>query len=261
MKIEDALASLDTEDDELWTADRLPRVYAVSEAVGYDVTRKQITDANPAFIRPDPDAPESVVTLPEEEIETFRVQSESSEPAEEKPKDIQWPDQPSAPTADEVQEYVKTAREGNVRVACVVPLDEVVGLHPTQVYSSVDLVDRAVEEFGRQAEVLSARREAIDKQIKDVGRRGALLSKRRNRMPRGSEKSKQAETIKRYLKVQHESRAKRAETAQKYIEAGTTPEDVRKQLEIRSPLDAAMKHRKPSRSGTRPVYPPRAAGA
>lgn len=260
-RIDKALAALDPENDDLWTADGLPRVYAVSEAVEYEVTRKQITDAAPEFIRPgqSEEAAVAVATLPEEEIEDFEVQPEPSEAPEEKPKDIQWPDPPPAPTADEAKAYVDAEKKASKNAAFVEPLDQVVALHQSQVYRDVDLVDRGIAEFGRQADILVVRREEILRKIVEVGRRGALLSKRRNRMPRGSEQSKHAETIKRYLRVQNESRAKRADAARKFIEAGTTAQDVKAQLEGPSKLDAAMKHRKPTRSAVRPVYP-RATG-
>lgn len=49
-----AIAGLDADNDENWTADHKPTVEAVVEALGFNVTRKQIDTAAPDAKRPDP---------------------------------------------------------------------------------------------------------------------------------------------------------------------------------------------------------------
>lgn len=51
MEIVEALKQLAPENDEQWTADGLPKVSVVSELVGEDVKRDQISDAFPEFNR------------------------------------------------------------------------------------------------------------------------------------------------------------------------------------------------------------------
>ncbi len=61
MKITDALAKLDVENDEHWTTEGAPLVAVVSEIAGREVKRSEITEAAPQFSRsspklePDPD--------------------------------------------------------------------------------------------------------------------------------------------------------------------------------------------------------------
>ena len=51
MNIKDALAQLDPQNNDHWTGDGLPLVQAVSDLVGKDVSRKEVTDALPGFSR------------------------------------------------------------------------------------------------------------------------------------------------------------------------------------------------------------------
>lgn len=51
MNIKDALAQLDPQNNDHWTGDSLPLVQAVSDLVGKDVSRKEVTDALPGFSR------------------------------------------------------------------------------------------------------------------------------------------------------------------------------------------------------------------
>lgn len=51
MNIKDALAQLDPQNNNHWTGDGLPLVQAVSDLVGKDVSRKEVTDALPGFSR------------------------------------------------------------------------------------------------------------------------------------------------------------------------------------------------------------------
>jgi len=146
------------------------------------------------------------------------------------------------------------------RAAHVESLDPVVAMAPGEVFKDVALVDRAIDEFGRQATILTARREAVVEQLKDIGRRSALLTTARNRLTRGGAQSRQASTIQDYLKAQQRARMVRAERAKRFIEAGTTAEDVKEQLVGPSKIDAAMRQRKPGRDTARPAYPV-AAGA
>lgn len=57
MDIKQALAQLDPANDSQWTSDGLPVIAVVSDLVGVKVTRKQITEAAPEFIRETASAP------------------------------------------------------------------------------------------------------------------------------------------------------------------------------------------------------------
>ena len=56
--IPQALADLDTKNDDHWTDDGAPMVNAVAEALGRPVSRKDITNAAPKFTRENPELPE-----------------------------------------------------------------------------------------------------------------------------------------------------------------------------------------------------------
>lgn len=75
MNILEALSALDTDNDDDWTKDGLPKTEAVSEVVGETVTRAQITEVAPQFSRTNsvlevadatPDAPADPGTDPDE---------------------------------------------------------------------------------------------------------------------------------------------------------------------------------------------------
>lgn len=51
MDIKEALSKLDPNNKDHWTGDGLPLVQAVSDLIGKDVTRKEVTDALPGFSR------------------------------------------------------------------------------------------------------------------------------------------------------------------------------------------------------------------
>lgn len=55
MDIREALATLDTLDDEVWTSEGLPKIEAVKELLGRSVTRQEIVDAAPKFTRQNPE--------------------------------------------------------------------------------------------------------------------------------------------------------------------------------------------------------------
>jgi hypothetical protein len=51
MNIQEALMSLDSFDDDQWTADGAPKLGAVKDALGESVTRQQVIDVAPEFSR------------------------------------------------------------------------------------------------------------------------------------------------------------------------------------------------------------------
>lgn len=216
MDIREALKGLDPANDDHWTSDGLPRVDVVAEAVGAPVTRKQITDAVPDLIRPQPD---------HENVEA----EVAEEPVEE-------------PIAE--QQAANSVAIKDFDAGYVVPEDYVVGMTPEQVYRSVELVDRAQTEFGRQAVILSQRRDAVDQALKVLGKRSELLDRARNFLTRGTQEDTHRKTIQRHLKGQQKAREERAGRLRKFTEAGVTPEEVAAELGGASKLDAALKRRK-----------------
>jgi hypothetical protein len=283
MDLKQALARLDPADDDHWTADGLPRVDAVSMILGRDVKRAAITDAAPGMTRetfaasgfppighepeadPSPKTPDPTPTpepgVPEQEPTTPPAEPEqpaeapmpepATEPAAE-PKVTPDADGPGTEETPESPPMEDTPQQH----AEVEAFDDVVGMSPSQVYNDIDLVDRAIEEFARQAVVLGARKEAIVKALAELSQRSVMLSRARNILLRRGAKPKQATPIQDYLRRSQEARAKRAKQAQAFIAAGTNADDVIEQLEGPSKVDAAMKARR-QRGAQRPVYPVR----
>lgn len=224
MDIKAALSRLDPEQDDLWTSNGLPLVEAVSKLVGREVSRQEITNADPQFNR---DGARLFFEKPEENVEPLQTVEGLGE----------------APTPVEEEDPTK--------FAFVLPADEVVGMIPQEVFADIDLLDRAIAEFSRQATVLGRRRDAILAKLKEVGKRSAQLSAIANRIrPRDH----QRDVSKRYLEAQNRSRQERAKRAQKFAESGTSIDDVRSALDVRAPVDNAMRVNR-KRGMQRPAYP------
>lgn len=225
--ISTALLTLSVANDNNWTSDGLPKVEVVSRILGEEVTRKEITNAFPGFTRQsakDSEAKgDAEVTLPLDPESKAKVQAVPQEAPED--------------------------------AACVEPEDDVVGMDAMDVFRDLDLVDRAIAEFSRQSMILNARNTAITAKLVDIGKRGALLDRQRDVLEKASGSNKDRDNINAYLAVQAKTREERAARARKFLEAGTTAADVGKALSGMSPLDAAMRARKPTPGTTRPAYP------
>ena len=225
MDIKAALESLDHAVEDLWTNDGLPRVDAVSAIVGREVTRGEITAADPEFTR-------GAVAGPSEE--------KDPEP------------EPTPDTAPVVKAEPKKAhpKMTDAESAAFVEIaDDVVGMSPAAVFADLDLLQRASAEFSRQADILSKRREAVNNKINDIGRRSARIDSAISKLNRGV---KGPTAITEYLARQRESAALKVAKAQRFIDAGTTQEAVMEQMQISSKLDRAMKNRPKS---VRPAAP------
>ena len=78
MDIREALATLDTLDDEAWTSDGLPKIEAVKELLGRPVTRQEIVDAAPKFTRQNPE----LDSEPEEQPQSTVQETVEPEPVD-----------------------------------------------------------------------------------------------------------------------------------------------------------------------------------
>ena len=128
-------------------------------------------------------------------------------------------------------------------------------MDPNDVIKDVDLLDRAIDEFGRQATILADRRQAIVTKLKQVGDLSAHYSMHRDRMTKKNPEGLRRARIKALQENSQRVREAKTKRAKKFAEAGTTAEDVLGQLQGASKLDAALKQRKPSRDKVRPVFP------
>ena len=257
MTITEALDALDPSIDKQWTTDGLPRVEAVSETLGRNVTRREITDAAPNFLRPVAEDPGDHIkdpdTAPAEEAPGSPVEAPAETPSEapaETPEEQETP----VEAAPEVPTEAPPA-EDSEQAAVVKIHDQVMAMNFDLVKEDPDLLDRAITEFGRQATILVARREAIIAKLNAIGRRSALFSTHRDRVGPRNTDIERRERVKAIQETSRRIREEKVRSRQKFIEAGTTPEDVLEGLTATSKLDTAMKQRKPVRSMVRPVFP------
>lgn len=264
MKITEAVKALDPKNDAHWTADGFPRVEAISNLTRTEITRKQITDAAPnltrASLEPKEDEAREEPKKNDEEGRDQGAEVEEVEEVKEVEEDIDPVEEEGgreAPScADPTVADDLTAPVGDANMAAHVSIeDDVVGMTVPEVYESLELIDRAIDEFSRQATILGARREAIAERIKEIGRRSALLSRARNKHLRGGLRDENAQALHNYLAKQNEIREEKAEKTRRFIEAGTTIENVREALTTSSKLDSSMRQRRPPRGAVRPNYP------
>ena len=102
MNVKNAIDLLNENNDDHWTADGLPRVDAVMEIMGAEVTRRQITDASQRL------RGESVppIGTPEDEEQRKPAEEvapeESLPPAEEPQAEPEKPAEPNESPAEEV---------------------------------------------------------------------------------------------------------------------------------------------------------------
>ena len=78
MDIREALATLDTLDDEVWTSEGLPKIEAVKELLGRPITRQEIVDAAPKFTRQNPE----LDSEPEDEVQPTVQETVEPEPVD-----------------------------------------------------------------------------------------------------------------------------------------------------------------------------------
>lgn len=133
---------------------------------------------------------------------------------------------------------------------------EIMGMDPNIVIRDLALVKRGIAEFNRQCLTLGRRKNDIEKKLKDLATRSSIL----NRYELQLEKTQgvgPSQAIKDFQARTKEAIAKRRENALRFIHAGTTPKEVIKTLQVDSPIDAALKQRKPlpgqGRPGQRPL--------
>lgn len=219
----EAVHALDPQNDEHWTADGQPRLDAVENMLGGDVSRKQVTNAAPDFTRSVAqdlvDAPKDgeppVDEPPVEGVDKTLAGDDVSEVAEAKAEAVPQSPEPT----DETDE----AAAGNDDTDKDDPLAE----------GPADLEAELDAEVTAQRERIEEIRQGLEKGKVMLGEEEAELARMIDEKNRAFPPMSQAEAIKRF---QRNELAKRA--AARGAGLGT------------SPLDVAMKAaRKPRRQG------------
>jgi hypothetical protein len=232
MNIEQAVARLDPANDDHFTIDGLPRVDVISEILGTSVTRQQITDALPQFVRAsEVDASPASVPVPVD------VPSDKTDtpPSEAKPDEGEVDDTPhTAPLQDG---------------------ESVMNMPIFEILKSPELTHRALREVEVKVAEATAVKEDADATLKKLYSYNDMLSRHLDRMVK-TDPNKTMSDIHAYLKRGQEARAQKAERARAFIAAGTTAKDVMDELRSTSKLDQAMNQRNGALSSKRPAPRP-----
>lgn len=228
MEIKDALAKLDHKNDDQWTADGSPRVDVVAAMVGNEkLTRKDITNASPNFVRDAENGP----SPSEDDVEQ---ETEVSTGQEQQPAVVQSPD---------VEEAIEEDFEDKTPTC----LQEALELTGSDFVEDRDLFEPSLKFMDDEMIEIERERVRLMERQKFIQQRRAQLAQHQiNTEPRGNAKSS-------WLKRQNEIRAAKAERARRFFEgSGASPDEVREALNVRSPIDNAMRGRKTTLGSQRP---------
>lgn len=236
MNLKQALAQLDPEDDDHWTADGLARMDAVMEIFGDDsVTRQDVTNADPSLNRDV--AAERAAAEPEVEHEVFMGSGAGTESV------APHTEPPPAPAP---------VKMSDVAPGLHIPDAGVLSLPIPTVLSSPEYTDLALAEVSALTQDLLEKKKMIDEELGQLNAKNEILKRTQAVHIRNGERPNNADAIKTYLESQRLAREGRVKRAQAFIEAGTTRSDVIDALRVGSKLDSAMGQRKPARGSVRP---------
>lgn len=240
MDIKQALTTLDPTNDEHWTIDGLPRLDALSAAVGSTVTRKAVNDEAPAFSRTNPSLapPVPAEAAPPAPAPAAPVAPPVASAPPAPPAPPPAPAAPPAPAPAEEEQPRCRVRALDMPVA--------------DVLRSRELVEQALKEVEEEAADLIEDRKDIDAALKKLYSHSEVLSRHLQLMTK-TDKNKARDEIQQYLRRSHETRAQRANAARRFVEAGTTAKDVAAAMQPASKIDQAMAKRKPGIGTSRPV--------
>lgn len=260
MNINQALATLDPENDDHWTSDGLPRMEVVEDLVGdKSIKRKDVTDADPEFTRETakarktetPDEPNDDTASDEPDAGTDAPDGSGDDPepdgdagSEEGEPQVQSQDGDEQGDPEDDEPVDEDEAEGP-------SLDDILLLEYADVAADPELMEAYITAASIKGNELARERDRLTEELKTLGFRQELISRTLQRYNRANPK-KNANPIGDYIRRQHEARQKRAERAQAFLEGGTSAADVIEQLRVGSKLDAAMRQRKPALGSTRP---------
>ena len=240
LTLRQALSMLDPAVDDHWTAQGLPRMDAIADFM-QDVTvkRSEVTDAAPALTR-----------------ETAASHTWSEDPplmtGGEQPKQPELPVPEQAPPEPPKEAEPEAPQEP---APVLDPTGSVLDMDPATVFNDHGLCERALaemaERMGAKQRDLEAVKAELDKlsNWNETLKRALALHSRRGGKPEPS-------PVQAFLKSQQAARAERAARARRFIEAGTTAQDVAAELQGASKIDAAMRQRKPGLGAKRPAPRP-----
>lgn len=233
-QIIDALAKLDVNNDNHWTADGLPRldtIKALAENPG--ITRDMVTLAMPGFNRYSPTKPAQPAV--QQQVVASPVSPSWPSVAQETPALL------PEPVIEQVQTVVTeaVAQAEQLMVDVVQSTSEVID----------QVLDSLENQIAKQIKLVDQAREAKDKAIIEFEQQRRKLDTLIEQRPRVDNHKDNAQAIQDYLESQRRTLMERAERMRMIKESGVNLKELTANL--RAPIDAAMS-RKNSRGAQRP---------
>ncbi len=219
-----ALKTLNHGDDNDWTADGLPRVDRVNEISGQIYNRQQITDCAPRFFR----GSEEFDVPKQPAIESAPIAQVEQHAPEDQPEQI-----------------VEEGNNDNAGESL-----NVLSKTWPEIFQSKETATSASNELSKIIAGKQAQINILNAELNKLHQTNNIIARA---MSRFKSVDNNPGNINQYLKQSKMARAERAERANEFIKAKTTPGDVAKQMQVASPLDDAMK----KRGSQRPVVAPR----
>ena len=259
MDIRVALHHLDPSNNDHWTADGAPRIDAVSEYAGEQLTRAMVTNAAPDFTRETAQTAVGAVPVEEpsgEEVPSAETHTETN---------------PEAPTAEEVgepsiPEPLKAALEAGkaalpevnieppaqpepLPTPAMPPAPEPTAPKPEIEVLQDELLIATTEMYDAQRiqEKAKVKADAAANRVNALNRRIELLIK--------VDPNHGTAGVRAYLAQQNINRQKRHAGMQRFVDmVGVKPKDVQDAMDPKAPIDRAMGTRKPQRGAVRPTF-------
>lgn len=252
MDIKEALAQLDPENNDHWTADGAPRVDVVADLVGNkELKRADITNAAPDFHRSTAGQPAAAkedgptdADPPEGDAQGTGEDASQEEEADAEEEATEAPE-----TGPVVEEGV-----GDLQAETTTPPQPE---EPTKELTPLERIEAEAAEKEREmlaaqseAEQAKARADNLADEVNALNRKADNLRKH--------DPNHDTAGIRAYIDQQNKNRLDRARGLRRFIETtGVHPADVTKAVDPRAPIDQAMHQRKPARGSQRPDLPKR----
>jgi hypothetical protein len=116
--------------------------------------------------------------------------------------------------------------------------EEICGMPPNQVFTDLEMCERGCKEFARQSATLNKRMEEIRQALKHIDKTSTLLNHHQLRL-RAKNPTNPNDAVRQFQRRSQEMRLLRRDNALAFIGKGTNITDVRKAMNVQSPLDLA----------------------
>lgn len=241
MNLQTALAQLDPQQEDHWTADGLPRMDVLHQLTNDSTIKRQdVTNLSPGLMR------DTAVELDDDDDDL-----DEEEELEDEPEDVgEQPDYTDAPAAQPEEAAVFDPAN-----------DPVMSMDSRQVISDYDLTCRAMASIEVRHSKALARRKAAEDELAQLNAKSEILKRAMIEHERRTPSLRKTNPVKAYQESQLQERMRRVGNAQRFVTGQTSREDVSDVIDGRAPLDRALNARgKKSRPApTRPLAGSRAA--